>query len=71
MRRKTLVIVSLLVVALMVASTVPVGAKKPPKDPPCDGSGGMGTINNQQYDEVDGGSQWTMDASLISHTMGG
>jgi len=31
-----LVVVCLFVIALMVASTVPVGAKKPPKDPPPD-----------------------------------
>ena len=46
MRRKTLVIVCLLVIALMVASAIPVGAKgKPPKDPPPDdGSDPTGTI---------------------------
>ena len=40
-----MVMVCLLVIALMVASTVPVGAKKPPKDPPPDeGSDPTGTI---------------------------
>ncbi len=55
MKRKTLVFVCLLVIALMVASTVPVGAKKPPpKTTP------EGTLYIQ-YPDSDINWVWSMD----------
>jgi Tol biopolymer transport system component len=66
MRRKILVFVCLLVIALMVASTVPVGAGKPPKDPkppPGGDDGPTGTIFYRQ-----GGDIWSMDADGTDKT---
>ncbi len=68
MRRKILVLVCLLVIALMVASTVPVGAKKPPKPPPDGGSGPTGTIFYLQVGDVGGASIWSMDADGTDKT---
>ncbi len=70
MRRKTLVIVCLLVIALMVASAIPVGAKgKPPKDPPPDGGDDpTGTIFFHINDDS-GSHIYTMNADGSSKTL--
>ncbi|MCK5252499.1 MAG: PD40 domain-containing protein [Thermoplasmata archaeon] len=68
MRRKTLVMVCLLVIALMLVSTVPAGAKKPPKDPPGGGTGPTGTIFYMQNEDVGGASIWSMDADGTDKT---
>ncbi len=67
MERKILVFVCLLVIALMVASTVPVGAKKPPKDPPDGGSDPTGTIY-YTYHEDGTHNVYTMNADGSSKT---
>ncbi len=70
MRKETLVIMSLLVIGLMVASAVPIGAAKggnpgkPDDGGDDDGGGGdpTGTIYYLVRDDVDGFSYWNMDA---------
>jgi hypothetical protein len=61
MERKTLVFVCLLVIGLMVASTVPAGAKKPSSPPDDGGSDPVGTIYYLQSDEDHVTTFWTMD----------
>ena len=69
MRRKTLVIVSLLVIALMLVSSVPVGAKgKPSKDPPGGGDDPTGTIFYGHTDTDDVYYIYSMNADGSSKT---
>ena len=62
MRRKTLVIVCLLVIGLMVASAVPIGAKKPPSPPDDGGGDATGTIYYLMKDNAGDITFWNMDA---------
>ncbi len=64
-----MVVVCLLVIALMVASTVPVGAKKPPKDPPPDDDNDpTGTIYFLYTDANDVLNIYSMNADGSSKT---
>ena len=63
-----MVIVCLLVIALMVASTVPVGAKKPIKPPPDGGSDPTGTIFYSNADANDDFNIYSMNADGSSKT---
>jgi len=68
-RRKILIFVCLLVIALMVASTVPVGAKKPIKPPPDGGSDPTGTIFYSHSDANDDYNIYSMNADGSSKAL--